>query len=205
MDRASIVRDLVMGKIPYAADGFYEKEAKQKRKDPLFRFKFEDLMIKVEERAQILKAQGKSATGGTENQTAKVAATTTNSEPRSYNIVKEAAKNNAFSVSPPKQQPQLYQRPQEKCIICNFNHNIKECPRMKSMTTVKRLEELKRRGICFRCLEGGHMARGCPQAANVRCSECNGRHQTLLHGRVGAQQQNPEQQQQPQEQAVLDG
>ena len=194
-----------MGKIPYAADAFYEKEAKQKRKDHLFRFKFEDLMIKVEERAQILKAQGKSASGGTKNQTAKVAATTTNnSQPRSFvNIAKDAAENNAFNVSPPKQQPQLHHRPQEKCIICNISHNVKDCARMKSMTIEKRLEELKRRGICFRCLEGGHMARSCPQAANVRCSECNGRHQTLLHGKVGAQQHQLEQQQQPQQEQAI--
>ena len=205
LNRADIVRDLVMAKVPYAADDFYGKEAKQKMKDPLFRFKFEDLMIKVEERAQILKAQGKTVT--TKNQTAKVAATTATYS----SAAKSPARQNHNQGQQQRQPHQQQQTRQQKCLICNIDHQTIECTRLKTLTVDRRLEELKKRGICFKCFQGGHMARDCQHTANLRCREwnghreCGGRHQTLLHGRVGQNQNNQAQnaqhrQNQPQQQ-----
>ena len=181
LSRVDIIRDLVMAKVPYAADEFYSKEAKEKRKNPHFRYNFNDLFWKIEERAQVLKAQGKTVTTTQKSQTAKVAATSSQAPqfgPKTYgNVVKE---------SPPKQQPPIVH-----CVYCNNRHQTNECSKLKEMTLEKRLTELKRKGMCFRCLEGGHLARECDKSATVKCKECGGRHQTLLHGRIEIQEARP--------------
>ena len=58
LDRPEIVRDIVMGRIPYMADNFYTKEGKKRVKDPVFRMKFRDLLEMITLRAGTLKAQG---------------------------------------------------------------------------------------------------------------------------------------------------
>ena len=61
------------------------------------------------------------------------------------------------------------------------------------MTVEKRLEELRRRGICFNCFTGGHISRLCDQPRS-KCGSCGDYHHTVLHverklggggGRVG--------------------
>ena len=95
LDRVDIVREVVVGKLPFMADEFYKKEAKKKKKDAAFRMKFQDVVDEVMERAQILKAQGKTSKP---TQVAKVAAAATNMGPRNYSGV--------LRNSPPKvQQP----------------------------------------------------------------------------------------------------
>ena len=44
LDRPEIIRDIVMGRIPYIADDFYSKEGKKRVKDPIFRMKFKDML-----------------------------------------------------------------------------------------------------------------------------------------------------------------
>jgi hypothetical protein len=174
LDRVDIVRDLVMAKIPYAADEFYSKEAKEKRKNPKFRYNFQNLIDRVEERAQVLKAQGK--TMSQKSQTAKVAATSANAivqGPMTY--------QNALRDSPPEQQPVLH-----NCGFCDSMHKTEECGKLQEMPLETRLSELRRKGMCFRCLEGGHISRNC-QKSTVRCNECHGRHQTILHRRTETQ------------------
>ena len=58
LDRPEIVRDIVMGRIPYMADDFYTKEGKKRVKDPVFRMKFRDLLEMITLRAGTLKVQG---------------------------------------------------------------------------------------------------------------------------------------------------
>ena len=44
-----------------------------------------------------------------------------------------------------------------------------------------RATKLKDKGLCFHCLTHGHLARSCPDIQT--CTICNGRHNTILHGR----------------------
>ena len=191
LDRDDIVREVVMAKIPYAADEFYSKEAKaKKKKNSTFRFTFDHIIEKVEERAQVLKAQGKTVTH--KSQTAKVAATATMPA-----TVQSKSYGGALKNSPPKQQQPLRQAAsaprettpkQQQCNYCNAKHQTSECGKLKQISVDARINELKRKGLCFRCLEGGHLARDCQQTT-VRCDECNGRHQTILHRTTEQQQQ----------------
>ena len=70
LDRVDIVRDLVNGKLNYLSEEFYIEEAKEKRENSTFRYKFQDVIDVASEKAQILKARGI-----TSKKTAKVAAT----------------------------------------------------------------------------------------------------------------------------------
>merc|ERR1712228_844935 len=61
LDQQDIIREIVMAKVPHMADKFYEKEAKKMKKDKRFRFKYQDLVSEIADRAQVLKLQGKNA------------------------------------------------------------------------------------------------------------------------------------------------
>ena len=167
LDRADIVRDVMLGKVPFMADEFYRKEAKKKKKEPTFRMGFQDVVDAVLERAQILKAQGKTSKPA---QVARVAAASTNIGVRNYSGV--------LRNSPPKVQQPLPAK--VVCAICQFGHATAACAKFKQLTVEKRLEELRRRGICFNCLSGGHISRLCDQQRS-KCGSCGDYHHTLLH------------------------
>ena len=167
LDRADIVRDLMLGKVPFMADEFYKKEARKKRKEPTFRMKFQDVVDVVLERAQILKAQGKTSRPA---QGAKVAAASTNIGSRDYSGV--------VRNSPPKIQPPLPAK--VVCVICQFGHATETCEKLSRMTVEERLEEIRRRGLCFNCFSGRHISRRCDQQ-RAKCGSCEKPHHTLLH------------------------
>ena len=57
LNRGDIVRQIIMGKIPYASKEFYRKESKRRRKTPGFSMSFDDIILNIRERAEILKSQ----------------------------------------------------------------------------------------------------------------------------------------------------
>ena len=73
LNRGDIVRQIIMGKIPYASKEFYRKESKRRRKTPGFSMSFDDIILNIRERAEILKSQGKNAQKALEDPKAKVA------------------------------------------------------------------------------------------------------------------------------------
>lgn len=66
-------------------------------------------------------------------------------------------------------------------------HNIEsihDCERFKSLNSESKLEDVISRGICFKCLEGNHMARSC--TSGIQCDikgdrTCLRHHHPLLH------------------------
>ena len=58
LDRPEIIRDIVMGRIPYMGDKFVTKEMKSKIKEPSARLKFKDMVEMVTLKAGMLKAKG---------------------------------------------------------------------------------------------------------------------------------------------------
>ena len=175
MDRESIIRQVVMANVPFMADKFYEKETKKRKKDGKFRYKFQDLIDAVSDRAQVLKAQGKNVTKEISYQTTKVAAMA--NMPDKY-------WNEIIGSSPPKlQQAPTIERQtmQYKCRFCAMAHTTELCQKLMQMTVEQRLEALKRAGFCFRCLTRGHVARDCPDIMPPICGECQLGHQSMLH------------------------
>ena len=150
------------------SEDFYRREAKTKRKLPLFRMKFDDLIEAISERASILKAQGKTSKPQTTASAAKVAAAKTGQQ--QY--------NNIVKSSPPQKQQELPVKP--RCELCRMEHKTEECGRLTSLTVEKRQEELRKRALCFKCLSPGHIGKFC-QNEQPTCKHCKKNHLSLLH------------------------
>ena len=67
------------------------------------------------------------------------------------------------------------------------SHRIQACRKFKALPLADRLEIAKRKGLCFRCLNWGHMSKDC----DATCSLCGRRHHDQLH--------DPERERAPQE------
>ena len=124
LDKGDIVRQIIMGKIPYASEEFYKKESKKRRKTPGFSMSFNDIIANIRERAEMLKAQGKNVPKSPENPRAKVAMMQTQGEKMPMNKVVEN--------SPTKVQRPLPQRP--TCAFCSNQHASLKCPSFLNMT-----------------------------------------------------------------------
>lgn len=66
-------------------------------------------------------------------------------------------------------------------------HNIYECDRFKVLDNAARLEAVRSRGICFKCIGGVHLARKCVYIYGTSCGVkvndrgCTRSHHLLLH------------------------
>ena len=172
-----IIRDIVNGKLNYLSEEFYIEEAKEKREDATFRYKFQDVIDVASEKAQILKARGI-----TSKKTAKVAATQATATGQvPYNLIVEN--------SPPKMQ-----QPATGCDCCqSTQHSIQNCNKLGSMKIENVMAELRRFQYCFRCMHKGHIAKFCKNKA-VKCGKCNFfGHPTILHGIKEFRQQQQQQ------------
>ncbi|CAB3988357.1 uncharacterized protein LOC111325144 [Paramuricea clavata] len=64
----------------------------------------------------------------------------------------------------------------KNCIVCNQAHTPEE---FRAMSYEKRIELVKRKGLCFNCLTPHHMAKDCRRQKS--CKEYSRRHSTMLH------------------------
>ena len=65
-----------------------------------------------------------------------------------------------------------------ECKLCRSSHNLHECPEFLGYPLSKRFDLVKQLNICYKCLNGSHMASECK--ANP-CSKCKNAHHTVLH------------------------
>ena len=175
LDRVDIIRDIINGKLNYLSEEFYIEEAKEKRDDASFRYKFQDVINVISEKAQILKARG--ITSKKTPKTAGVAAT----QKMGYN---EAVEN-----SPPK-----VQQPASSCECCqSTQHSIQNCNKLWHMKLEERMAELRKYNYCFRCMMKGHIAKFCKNKP-VKCGKCSlFGHPSILHGIRELRQQQQQQ------------
>ncbi|KAK3889709.1 hypothetical protein Pcinc_006275 [Petrolisthes cinctipes] len=62
------------------------------------------------------------------------------------------------------------------CVFCGKQHPSEKCFSAKKLTRDELVEKLRTLGLCFRCLEKGHISRGCKH----KCSKCQGYHNVLF-------------------------
>ena len=91
----------------------------------------------------------------------------------------------------------------DRCNICSQMHVTAGCLAWWEMEVEQRIETLQKRGLCFNYLERSHISKFCEMP--YRCSQCNGKHNAMIHkGRQQRRQkeqlQNDEQEEQEQEQ-----
>ena len=179
LDRVDIIRDLINGKLQYLSEEFYVEEAKEKRENPSFRYKFQDVIDVTSEKAQILKARGITSK---KTKTAGVAST--QARPAGQMAYNEVVEN-----SPPK-----VQQPASKCECCQSQqHSIQNCNKLWNMKLEDRMVELRKYQYCFRCMLKGHIAKFCKNKP-VKCGKCSlFGHPNILHGIRELRQQQQQQ------------
>ncbi|KZS09232.1 Uncharacterized protein APZ42_026597 [Daphnia magna] len=70
----------------------------------------------------------------------------------------------------------------KKCIYCDNAHSIKTCSTFKDLDVVTRVEWVKEKRLCFRCLIGTHRGTECPTEIVCNIGNFGQRHHPLLHG-----------------------
>ncbi|XP_035902654.1 uncharacterized protein LOC118507752 isoform X1 [Anopheles stephensi] len=64
------------------------------------------------------------------------------------------------------------------CPVCDDQHYLANCVAFGKLSVAEREEVVKKEGLCFSCLRQNHRIRFC--RSTTRCSQCNGRHHTML-------------------------
>lgn len=68
---------------------------------------------------------------------------------------------------------------QTRCLFCDQTHFLDVCDSFKLKANKEKVTFLKSKGLCFGCLQRGHMSKACPH--RLRCHTCNKNHPTVLH------------------------
>ncbi|KZR95651.1 Uncharacterized protein APZ42_010503, partial [Daphnia magna] len=70
----------------------------------------------------------------------------------------------------------------KKCLYCDNAHSIKTCLTFRDLDVTSRVEWVKEKRLCFRCLIGSHRGTECPTEIVCNFGNCNQRHHHLMHG-----------------------
>ena len=76
--------------------------------------------------------------------------------------------------------------PTGKCVKCNGVHPIFACQEFKKLRVIDRRELAKNTGLCFSCLQQGHVANSCPVDKTCGVGGCTSKHNKFLHMPRGA-------------------
>ena len=66
------------------------------------------------------------------------------------------------------------------CQLCKANHHLDACERFREMGIKERKKFTRDKGLCFTCLEQGHLSKQCKKQR--KCDTCGKLHPTSLHG-----------------------
>ena len=69
------------------------------------------------------------------------------------------------------------------CLYCGegTHHGISDCRKFVALTSQEKSDHCKKKGLCFGCLNPGHMKKGCPNPEWAKCVKCPRKHPTALH------------------------
>ncbi|XP_045035173.1 uncharacterized protein LOC123475975 [Daphnia magna] len=70
----------------------------------------------------------------------------------------------------------------KKCLYCNNARSIETCSIFRDLDVTARVEWVKEKRLCFRCLIGTHRGTECPTEIVFNIGNCNQLHYPLLHG-----------------------
>ncbi len=68
---------------------------------------------------------------------------------------------------------------QDVCPLCDKQHKLEVCDEFLKKKVKERTEFVKSKGLCFSCLQQGHVAKQCK--GNIKCRTCKKPHATVLH------------------------
>ena len=68
------------------------------------------------------------------------------------------------------------------CLYCEGpRHALADCRKFSSLKAAEKSEHCKRRGLCYGCLNPGHIKKSCPNPEWAKCKKCQRAHATALH------------------------
>ncbi|XP_067639370.1 uncharacterized protein [Eurosta solidaginis] len=70
---------------------------------------------------------------------------------------------------------------EKSCSLCDQNHSLNQCPKFKEENYSKRWDLIKKKHLCFCCLQPGHSVQNCRKRRVCGISSCNKYHNRLLH------------------------
>ena len=176
LNDAHNVRTIVVGRLPhFMAKKFYDDQADKKveLRNQAYEKDFQDAQNLIGREIQSLRAMGKTFQPKTTKHETKSICAHSVEQP-------QPQKNSAAEVvsqGTPAEKP----RNLTGCEFCQAGHAIQNCNKLKEMSREMRAETLKKGFFCFKCLKKGHRSVHCKQP-HAQCDDCEGTHQTLLHG-----------------------
>ena len=84
-----------------------------------------------------------------------------------------------------KQTPKVIAK---SCIFCKKDQDLDFCPEFMKGTISERKEFASTKGLCFGCLQRGHLSKDCKE--RKRCAVCNRQHPTPFHGDFRRREEN---------------
>ena len=71
------------------------------------------------------------------------------------------------------------ENPSYSCVFCNKkNHKSERCFKFLALDGQQRFDKIKELGVCFKCLNSGHISKKC----NFKCAKCKGNHNVTMCG-----------------------
>ena len=68
---------------------------------------------------------------------------------------------------------------ENSCVFCNKkNHKSEKCFKFLALDGQQRFDKLKELGVCFKCLNSGHISKKC----KIKCAKCKGNHNVTMCG-----------------------
>lgn len=67
----------------------------------------------------------------------------------------------------------------QKCLFCDRKHRSVDCRTAMKWTLAERKAKVQSAGVCYGCLQRGHISRRCT-AKDLKCGICSGRHHRLM-------------------------
>ena len=65
------------------------------------------------------------------------------------------------------------------CVFCNKkNHKSEKCFKLLALDGQQRFDKLRELGVCFKCLNSGHISKMC----KIKCAKCKGNHNVTMCG-----------------------
>ena len=96
-----------------------------------------------------------------------------------------AAKKQAFATTVVKNgpNPKVNKASVSPCLYCGdgTKHALLECRKFAALSLNEKSEACKRKGLCFGCVNKGHMKKTCPNKEWAKCTKCTRNHPTILH------------------------
>ena len=114
---------------------------------------------------------------------------TTPRDNRGRNTRRFPSANSLVTSTRPEVNKNKSKRSQGRCPSCQGNHCLDDCPEFMKRSLLDRMDFIRKNGLCFGCLNGGHLSRAC--VTRLKCGVCGKSHPLSLHDDSRNKEESP--------------